>query len=108
MFANLPKTGRLATPRNASAELAVALECGARIVVFRAAGRHFLQPTTQATPASTFTYGFAAFPLMPYSGPIFGDGFWHALDRNIPTEPTATHGEGRSPSASWKIEPLAA
>jgi aldose 1-epimerase len=36
---------------------------------------------------------------MPYSGPIFGDGFefagtFHPLQRNIPEEPTPTHGEG--------------
>ena len=48
---------------------------------------------------SAFPYGFAAFPLMPYSGPIFGDGFryggtFHPLARNVPAEPTATHGEG--------------
>ncbi len=99
MFSNLPATGRLVNLRNASAELVVAPDCGARIVAFRVGGRDILRPTTQAALDSAFVYGFAAFPLMPYSGPIFGGGFrfndqWHALGRNVPTEPTATHGEG--------------
>ena len=51
---------------------------------------------------------------MPHSGPIFGDGFrypgtFHPVARNVPAEPTATHGEGwispwtvinRSPNAT--------
>ena len=54
-------------------------------------------------------YGFAAFPLMPYSGPIFGDGFrfggeWYELSRNVPAEPTATHGEGWI--RPWRTEAL--
>ena len=54
-------------------------------------------------------YGFAAFPLMPYSGPIFGGGFrfggaWHELSRNVPAEPTATHGEGWI--RPWRTETL--
>jgi aldose 1-epimerase len=48
---------------------------------------------------SASVYGFAGFPLLPYSGPIFGDGFefagtWHPLGRTVREEPTATHGEG--------------
>lgn len=98
MLPNLPKTGRLVTLRDAGAELVVAPECGARLVSFRVAGRDILRPATPAVLESAFIYGFAGFPLMPYSGPIFGDGFrfsgqWHALGRNVPTEPTATHGE---------------
>lgn len=98
MFESLPATGRLVTLRDAAAELIVAPDCGARIVAFRAGGRDILRPTTQANLDNAFIYGFAGFPLMPYSGPIFGDGFrfdgqWHALGRNVPTEPTATHGE---------------
>ena len=98
MLPKLPTTGRLVTLRNSTAELVVAPDCGARIAAFRVAGRDILRPATPAALESAFIYGFAAFPLMPYSGPIFGDGFrfnneWHKLDRNVPTEPTATHGE---------------
>src|SRR5882724_13471122 len=98
MFGNLPTTGQLVALRTAAAELVVAPECGARIVTFRVAGRDILRPTTSDALDSAFVYGFAAFPLMPYSGPIFGDGFrfgneWHLLGRNVPTEPSATHGE---------------
>ncbi len=85
--------------REASAEVVVAPECGARLCSFRVGGRDVLRPATEAVLKSAFPYGFAAFPLMPYSGPIFGDGFSfdgkvHALARNVPAEPTATHGEG--------------
>ncbi len=98
MFDNLPATGQLVALRNTEAELVVAPSCGARIVTFRAKGRDILRPTTREALDGAFVYGFAAFPLMPYSGPIFGDGFrfqdeWHPLGRNVPTEPSATHGE---------------
>ena len=97
MFDSLPATGQLVVLRNAEAELVVAPSCGARLVAFRTAGREILRSTPE-TLDSAFVYGFAAFPLMPYSGPIFGDGFrfgdeWHPLGRNVPTEPSATHGE---------------
>jgi aldose 1-epimerase len=47
---------------------------------------------------------------MPYSGPIFGDGFrfagtWYPLARNVPAEPTTTHGEGWI--RPWRIEAVA-
>jgi aldose 1-epimerase len=98
MLDDLPTTGQLVTLRSAQAELVVAPSCGARIVTFRAGGRDVLRPTTPEALDSAFIYGFAAFPLMPYSGPIFGGGFrfmdaWHPLERNVPTEPSATHGE---------------
>jgi len=98
MFGHLPATGQLVALKNADAELVVAPSCGARLVSFRASGRDILRPTSREALDSAFIYGFAAFPLMPYSGPIFGDGFrfceeWHPLGRNVPTEPTATHGE---------------
>jgi len=98
MFSDQPATGQLVTLRSAAAELMVAPACGARIGAFRAFGRDVLRPASAETLASAFIYGFAAFPLMPYSGPIFGDGFrfqgrWYPLARNVPTEPTATHGE---------------
>lgn len=98
MFGGLPTTGQLVTLKNADAEFVVAPSCGARIVSFRAHGRDVLRPTGREALGSAFVYGFAAFPLMPYSGPVFGDGFgfqgeWHPLARNVPTEPSATHGE---------------
>ena len=96
---NLPPTGRLVTIREGGSELVVAPECGARLVSFRVDGRDVLRPASAEALETAVPYGFAGFPLMPYSGPIFGDGFrfaggWHALARNVPAEPTATHGEG--------------
>jgi len=104
---NLPALGRLVTLRSGSAELVVAPECGARIVSFRVDGRDVLRPASEETLRSTAPYGFAAFPLMPYSGPIFGDGFdflgeHYPLARNVPAEPTPTHGEGWI--FPWRIE----
>lgn len=104
---DLPATGRLTTLRVGKTEVVIAPECGARIVSFRVNGRDVLRPTSQETIASGFPYGFAAFSLMPYSGPIFGDGFrfggqWYPLARNIPMEPTATHGEAWI--KPWRVE----
>jgi aldose 1-epimerase len=95
---DLPPVGELVTLRDRGAELVVAPECGARIVSFRVNGRDVLRPTSAEALGSAMPYGFAAFPLMPYSGPIFGDGFrfageWHPLARNVSMEPTTTHGE---------------
>ena len=95
----LPATGSLVTLRDAAAEVVVAPACGARLCAYRVRGEDVLRPATEATLESAFPYGFAAFPLMPYSGPIFGDGFsfrdeFFPLARNMPAEPTATHGEG--------------
>lgn len=95
----LPPTGSLVLLRDGAAEVVVAPECGARLCAYRVEGRDVLRPATEAVLESAFPYGFSAFPLMPYSGPIFGDGFtfdgtFHALSRNVPAEPTATHGEG--------------
>jgi aldose 1-epimerase len=98
MFDDLPQTGELVALKIADAELVIAPSCGARIVAFRAGSQEILRPTTPETIDSACVYGFAAFPLMPYSGPVFGNGFrfrdeWYPLARNVPTEPTATHGE---------------
>lgn len=98
MFAELPTTGRTVALRSGGLELLVAPECGARLVAFRTGNRDVLRPTPPEVLRSAFLYGFAGFPLMPYSGPIFGDGFqldgqWYPLARNVPTEPTTTHGE---------------
>jgi aldose 1-epimerase len=99
MFTDLPSTGTLVTLSEGDATLVVAPECGARIAAYRVGGRDILRPATAEGLATAFTYGFSAFPLMPYSGPVFGDGFhyrgaFHPLARNVPAEPTATHGEG--------------
>ncbi len=104
---DLPSAGRLVTLRDGETELIVAPECGARLVAFRVGGRDVLRPASAEALKSTAPYGYAGFPLMPYSGPIFGDGFrfrgeWHALARNLPAEPTATHGEGWI--RPWRIE----
>ncbi|MEO8667081.1 MAG: hypothetical protein ABI399_01080 [Bauldia sp.] len=99
MFDHLPATGRLVTLRDGDAELTVAPECGARVAAFRVGGRDVLRPATTEGLQSAFTYGFSAFPLLAYSGPVFGDGFgfagnWYGLGRNVPAEPCAVHGEG--------------
>jgi len=96
---SLPSTGPLVTLRDADAEVVIAPACGARLSAFRIGGRDILRPATDTVLESAFPYGFAAFPLLPYSGPIFGDGFsfggeFHPLGRNVPAEPGATHGEG--------------
>ncbi len=96
---SLPPTGPLVTLRDSIGEVVVAPECGARLCAFRVRGRDVLRPASDEMLKSAFPYGFAAFPLMPYSGPIFGDGFayggsFHPLARNVPAEPSATHGEG--------------
>lgn len=102
-----PQTGQLVSLSSGDAELIVVPECGARIAAFRVGGRDFLRPMTQEGFATAFTYGFSAFPLLPYSGPVFGDGFKHRnifypLARNVPAEPSATHGEGWI--RPWTIE----
>lgn len=105
-FQPLP-LGELVTLRDGGSELVVAPACGARLVAFRVDGRDVLRPASAAALASTAAYGFAAFPLMPYSGPIFGGGFrlrgeWHPLARNVAAEPTATHGEAWI--KPWRVE----
>ena len=79
-------------------ELVVAPRFGGRIVRFGHAGRDILRPTPAAVLAQPRVYEFAGFPLMPYSGPLFGPGFSfagteHALGRTVREEPTATHGD---------------
>lgn len=111
MRITLPATGELLTLRDGGSELVVAPECGARLAAFRVDGRDVLRPASPEALASTAPYGFSAFPLMPYSGPIFGDGFrfrgeWHPLARNVPAEPSATHGEGWI--RPWRVELLSA
>ena len=66
---SLPPTGPLVTLREAAAEVVVAPACGARLCSFRLNDRDVLRPATETTLETAFPYGFAAFPLMPYSGP---------------------------------------
>src|SRR3954451_11231001 len=98
--------GPLVTLRRGEHEFVLAPACGARIVAFRSRGRDVLRPASAEALNNGSSYGFAGFPLMPYSGPIFAGGFefagaWHALARNVPQEPTPTHGEGWI--RSWSI-----
>src|SRR4051794_19013135 len=91
--------GPLVTLTSGGMSLVLAPECGARIVSFRLDERDILCAASPEALATGSRYGFSGFPLMPYSGPIFGDRFqfgsqWYPLSRNAPEEPTATHGEG--------------
>jgi aldose 1-epimerase len=79
-------------------ELRVVPALGGRIVSFRHERRDLLRPTPDEVLDAPRVYGFAGFPLIPYSGPLFGPGFsfagiTHSLARNVPEEPSATHGE---------------
>src|SRR5580704_13579902 len=97
-FVQPSETGPLVTLEHGPYALTVAPGFGARSVSFRRAGRDILRPTPEAALAKPVVYGFAGFPLMAYSGPLFGPGFSFAgvsypLARNIREEPTATHGD---------------
>src|SRR5215510_11881278 len=98
LFTQPTETGPLVTVEHGLYVLTVAPQFGARIVHFRHAGRDLLRPTPDAVIAKPIVYGFAGFPLMPYSGPLFGPGFsfageGHVLARNVREEPSATHGD---------------
>jgi aldose 1-epimerase len=98
LFTQPIETGPLLTVQHGPYVLTVAPQFGARIVSFRHAGRDLLRPTPQDVIAKPLVYGFAGFPLMPYSGPLFGPGFnfageSHVLARNVREEPSATHGD---------------
>jgi galactose mutarotase-like enzyme len=97
-FRQPPAAGPLLTLRQGAYELTVAPGFGARIVSFRHASRNVMRPTPHTVLAEPIVYGFAGFPLMPYSGPLFGPGFafaglTYSLDRTVREEPTATHGD---------------
>ena len=84
--------------RDGPYELVLSPECGARIAALCFQGRDVLRPASADALAEGLVYGFAGFPLMPYSGPVFSGGFTHSglvhpLARNVREEPTATHGE---------------
>jgi aldose 1-epimerase len=98
LFCQPSNTGPLVALEHSRYALTVAPGFGARMVSFRYADRDILRPTPDAVLAKPEVYGFAGFPLMPYSGPLFGPGFTFAgaiypLARNVPEEPTATHGD---------------
>jgi len=97
-FLNPARTGPLVALKHDPYTLVVAPQFGGRLVSFRHAGRDVLRPTPDEVIAKPVVYGFAGFPLMPYSGPIFGSGFSfagvsHVLSRNVREEPSATHGD---------------
>jgi len=102
-FLQPTETGPLVTLEHGAYVLTVAPGFGARMVCFRHAGRDLLRPTPDSVIAKPVVYGFAGFPLMPYSGPLFGRDFPYGgfnfagvrypLARNIREEPTMTHGE---------------
>jgi aldose 1-epimerase len=97
-FSQPTETGPLVALQHDPYALTVAPGFGARMVSFRRADRDVLRATPDAVLAKPVVYGFAGFPLMPYSGPLFGSGFAFAgasypLARNVPEEPTATHGD---------------
>jgi aldose 1-epimerase len=97
-FSQPTETGPLVHLEHGSYALTVAPHFGGRMVSFRYAGRDVLRPTPDDVLAKPVVYGFAGFPLMPYSGPLFGPGFTfagasHALARNVREEPSATHGD---------------
>jgi aldose 1-epimerase len=97
-FQQPAETGPLIAVAHGAYELVVAPAFGARIVSFRHGARSLLRPTPKAVLERPKVYEFAGFPLMPYSGPLFGPGFSFAggayrLDRTVREEPTATHGD---------------
>ena len=103
IFLQPKETGPLVTIQHSDYALTMAPGFGARLVRFRHKGRDLLRPTPDSVIAKPILYGFAGFPLMPYSGPLFGRDFpyggfnfagvRHELGRNIREEPTMTHGE---------------
>lgn len=97
-FRQPTSTGPLVTLEHGAYRLVIAPQFGARIVSFTHNGRDIVRPTLQAALANPKVYEFAGFPLMPYSGPLFGPGFTfagtaYALDRTVREEPSATHGD---------------
>lgn len=112
-FRQPAETGPVIALAHGAYELVVAAGFGGRIVSFRHGARSLLRPTPDAVLARPRVYEFAGFPLMPYSGPLFGPGFTfaglaHALDRTVREEPTATHGDAWiSPFAVTESDPAA-
>jgi hypothetical protein len=78
LFCQPSNTGPLVALEHSRYALTVAPGFGARMVSFRYADRDILRPTPDAVLAKPEVYGFAGFPLMPYSGPLFGPGFTFA------------------------------
>ena len=103
--------GEVVTLRSADATLTLAPGCGARLLALDVAGEPVLRPLGDATRRGLAPYDFAGFPLLPYSGPLFGGGFefegaaYH-VGRTVAAEPDATHGDGWT--NIWTIESHAA
>lgn len=98
IFRQPGSVGRLVSLTHDPFELVVSPQFGARIVSFSTAKRNILRPASPAALEKPLVCEFAGFPLMPYSGPLFGSGFSfagssHELGRTVREEPTATHGE---------------
>ncbi|CAN5184977.1 aldose 1-epimerase [soil metagenome] len=94
--------GSIVTLAHKPYTLAVVPHFGGRIVSFRYENRDLLRRTTSEVLTTPRVYEYAGFPLMPYSGPLFGPGFSfadedHVLQRTVREEPTATHGDAWIP-----------
>lgn len=95
-FAPLP-LGDTVALESGTASVDVAPACGARLIAFDIGGDPVLRRAVPSSRQSPPPYSSAGFPLIPYSGPIFGGGFhfggtFHLLARNLTDEPDATHG----------------
>ena len=110
LFALLPPhSGPIRTLRAGEWDFGFSPECGARITHLKHRKRDVLRPASPEALSTGNVYGFSGFPLIPYSGPVFGGGFTYRdeffpLERNVRDEPTATHGEGWI--RPWLIEEL--
>lgn len=98
--------GDVATLNACDATLAVAPQCGARLLSFDIAGKHILRPLSEAARKKLAPYEFAGFPLLPYSGPIFGGSFafegeTYHVGRTTAAEGDAVHGDAWT--RSWSI-----
>lgn len=97
--------GEIVTLASDNALLEVAPACGARLLSFTIAGRNVLRPLASRS-GNPPPYEFAGFPLLPYSGPIFGGGFTfegkaYPLGRTIAAEGDPVHGDGWT--GNWTI-----
>jgi aldose 1-epimerase len=97
-FRQPTSTGPLVALEHGAYKLTVAPHFGARIVSLTHNGRDIVRAASSEALSYPKVYEFSGFPLMPYSGPLFGPGFSfggvdYALDRTVREEPTATHGD---------------
>lgn len=97
-FRQARQTGPMIALESGPYALQLAPGFGGRIVSFKKGTRDILRPTSPDTIANPKVYEFSGFPLMPYSGPLFGPGFifdgvTYDMGRTVREEPTATHGD---------------